>query len=45
MFETDIEKLAVASESKIKLMNRFPSGYLALSALAVGMSIVSLINL
>ncbi len=34
MFETDIEKLAAASESKIKLMNRFPSGYLALSALA-----------
>ena len=24
MFETDIEKLATASESKIKLMNRFP---------------------
>jgi len=24
MFETDIEKLAAASESKIKLMNRFP---------------------
>ena len=34
MFETDIEKLAAASESKIKLMNRFPPGYLALSALA-----------
>ena len=24
MFETDIEKLTAASESKIKLMNRFP---------------------
>ena len=24
MFETDIEKLAAASESKIKLMNLFP---------------------
>ena len=24
MFETDIEKLAAASESKIKLMNSFP---------------------
>lgn len=24
MFETDIEKLAAASERKIKLMNRFP---------------------
>jgi len=24
MFETDIEKLAAASESKIKPMNRFP---------------------
>jgi len=34
MFETDIEKLAAASENKIKLMNRFPPGYLALSALA-----------
>ena len=34
MFETDIEKLATASEIKIKLMNRFPPGYLALSALA-----------
>jgi|GEM_PF-2954170 len=34
MFETNIEKLATASESKIKLMNRFPPGYLALSALA-----------
>ena len=34
MFETDIEKLAAASENKIKLMNHFPPGYLALSALA-----------
>jgi nitrite transporter NirC len=34
MFENDIEKLATASENKIKLMNRFPPGYLALSALA-----------
>ena len=24
MFETDIKKLAAASESKIKLINRFP---------------------
>jgi nitrite transporter len=30
----DVEKLATASENKIKLMNRFPPGYLALSALA-----------
>ena len=34
MFEFDVEKLATASENKIKLMNRFPPGYLALSALA-----------
>ena len=34
MFETDVEKLATSSENKIKLMNRFPPGYLALSALA-----------
>ena len=34
MFESDVEKLATASENKIKLMNRFPPGYLALSALA-----------
>jgi len=34
MFDADIEKLAVASENKIKMMNRFPPGYLALSALA-----------
>ena len=33
MFETNIEKLATASESKIKLMNRLYPGYLALSAL------------
>jgi nitrite transporter len=30
----DIDKLAAASESKIKLMNRFPLDYLELSALA-----------
>ena len=34
MFESDVEKLATSSENKIKLMNRFPPGYLALSALA-----------
>ena len=38
MFEFDVEKLATASENKIKLMNRFPPGYLALSALAGGLS-------
>ena len=31
MFENDIEKLAYASEKKIKVMNRFPPGNLALS--------------
>jgi hypothetical protein len=30
----DIDKLAAASESKIKLMNRFPLDYLELSVLA-----------
>lgn len=34
MFENDIGKLADASEKKIKMMDRFPPGYLALSALA-----------
>ncbi|MBT5469689.1 MAG: formate/nitrite transporter family protein [Nitrospina sp.] len=34
MFEADIEKMADASEKKIKMMNRFSPGYLALSALA-----------
>lgn len=34
MFENDIGKLADASEKKIQTMNRFPPGYLALSALA-----------
>lgn len=34
MFENDIVKLAFTSEKKIKAMNRFPPGYLALSALA-----------
>jgi len=34
VFENDIGKLADASEKKIKLMNRFPPGYLAISALA-----------
>jgi nitrite transporter len=34
MFENDIEKMADVSENKIKAMNRSPSGYLALSALA-----------
>lgn len=34
MFENDIDKLACASEKKIKAMNRFPPGYLAMSALA-----------
>jgi hypothetical protein len=34
MFESNFKKLATASENKIKLMNRFPLGYLALSALA-----------
>lgn len=34
MFENDIGKLAFASEKKIKSMNRFPPGYVALSALA-----------
>ena len=34
MYENDIGKLAYASEKKIEAMNRFPPGYLALSALA-----------
>jgi nitrite transporter len=34
MFEFDVEILATASENKIKLMNRFSPGYLALSPLA-----------
>ncbi|MBC8284960.1 MAG: formate/nitrite transporter family protein [Nitrospinae bacterium] len=34
MFENDIGKLAYASEKKIKAMDRFPPGYLAMSALA-----------
>jgi nitrite transporter NirC len=34
MYEKEIEKLAVASENKITAMNRFPPGYIALSALA-----------
>jgi nitrite transporter len=34
MFDTEIGKLAYTSEKKIKMMNRFPSGYLVLSALA-----------
>jgi nitrite transporter len=34
MYGNDIEKLAGASEKKIEAMNRFPLGYLALSALA-----------
>lgn len=34
MYGNDIEKLASASEKKIEAMNRFPLGYLALSALA-----------
>ena len=34
MFENDLEKLVLAAEKKIKAMNRFPPGYLALSALA-----------
>jgi len=34
MFKNDIEKLAEISENKIKAMNRFSPGYLALSALA-----------
>lgn len=34
MFENDVGKLAYTSEKKIKMMNRFPPGYLALSALA-----------
>ena len=34
MFDNDLEKLACAAENKIKSMNRFSSGYLAMSALA-----------
>lgn len=34
MFENDIGKLAFTAEKKIKAMNRFPPGYLALSGLA-----------
>lgn len=34
MFENDLGKLAIAAEKKIKAMDRFPPGYLALSALA-----------
>ena len=34
MFANDIEKLADASEKKIRMMDRLPLGYLALSALA-----------
>ncbi len=48
MFENDIEKLAYASEKKIKVMNRFPPGYLALSALAgsyLGFGIVLIFSL
>ena len=48
MFENDIEKLAYASEKKIKVMNRFPPGNLALSALAgayLGFGIVLIFSL
>ncbi len=48
MFENDIGKLAHASEKKIKVMNRFPPGYLALSALAgayLGFGIVLIFSL
>ena len=34
MYEKDIEKLADSSVKKIEAMNRFPPGYLAMSALA-----------
>jgi len=34
MFENDIGKLAYTSEKKIKAMNSFPPGYVAMSALA-----------
>ena len=34
MFDNDLEKLACAAENKIKSMNRFSPGYLAISALA-----------
>ena len=34
MFDNDLEKLACAAENKIKSMNRFSPGYLAMSALA-----------
>ena len=34
MFENDIGKLAYTAEKKVRAMNRFPPGYLALSALA-----------
>ncbi len=34
MFENDLGKLAYTAEKKIKAMNRFPLGYLAMSALA-----------
>ena len=48
MFKNDIEKLAYASEKKIKVMNRFPPGCLALSALAgayLGFGIVLIFSL
>ncbi len=48
MFENDIGKLAHASEKKIKVMNRFPPGNLALSALAgayLGFGIVLIFSL
>ena len=34
MIDNDLEKLACAAENKIKSMNRFSPGYLAMSALA-----------
>ena len=34
MFDNDIDKLACAAENKVKAMNRFPPGYLALSGFA-----------
>ena len=48
IFENNIGKLAYASEKKIKVMNRFPPGYLALSALAgsyLGFGIVLIFSL
>ena len=34
MFGNDIEKLAYAAEKKVKAMNRFLPGYMAMSGLA-----------